>query len=71
MQGVNQPDDSDLDVGDHLPNASNRGGPYDDLGDPSDDVTAELIRLRDMLSSDIMDEAIRAVFFILQQSPSS
>jgi hypothetical protein len=61
MQGTDIPGDPDVDVEDHLSNASNRGEAYDDLGDPSDDVTAELIRLRDMLNSNIMDKAVRTV----------
>jgi hypothetical protein len=37
--------------GDHISDNSNRVDPYDDLGEPSDDVTAALICLRDKPTS--------------------
>jgi hypothetical protein len=46
---------------------SNRGDPYDDLGEPSDDVTAALICLREMLH--IEDKAIRTVSLNIATEP--
>jgi hypothetical protein len=67
MQGADVPDESDADEGDHVSEASNRGGPCDDLGEPSDDVTAALICLCDHLN--IEDEAIRTVSLNIATEP--
>jgi hypothetical protein len=61
------PDGSDDEEGDRISDSSNRGCPYGDLGDPSDDVAAALIRLRDTFH--IEDEAVRAVSLNIATGP--